>query len=402
MSGSRLEILRNQISAGDYAQAEKTVDALSLDFTLSLDLYFSVLRHAVHAKQPVLVDTLTEKGLLGIEKIADSLLFVHCMEEVTLLLAACGREKMDEPAKKWVTALLAALERQSEKGSYATVKAVASFANFSGRYALRKKDVSWFAEVCLQTAGWTVRSDCPEAGVLFWPVLEAWMHRINRHALVDALPALFDALLLFLQAEMDKGKFWRGFLPYWRTVATIASLNPLHSMASDWVEQLLLLWVRGESTDAWRSVVQSIGEVSRVAVRNHEFKQAFPMFRPLTDLARVTLADELKFGSGPDPDSSRQKILRLVCEETLRICDMSARNDISSVAGDRIEEMFQYWTADPAYESQFRSIQRFCQLMLIYWSLNRRKASRKWEPREPKLTESVLSEEDREKLSFLL
>lgn len=402
MSASHWEILRTQISEGEYTQAEKSIDALSVDFTLNLPLYFSILRHAIHARQPALTGILTGKGIDGLDKVAGSLLYVHCLEEAELVLAACAREKMDEPARQWIEAIAGSLERQSDKNSYATVKAVASFAEKAGRYALRKKEIDWFADVAQQTTRWLSQSELREAQCLLMSVFESWMHRIQRHSLVDALPVFFDSALLFLQATRMKEAFWNQFLPIWRVAATISSLNPFHSMASDWVEQLLLLLIRSESGFAWRPVVRVIGEVSRVAVSKHDFSQAFPVFRPLLDIARVNLADEIKLGNGPDPESSRQENLRLFCGETLRIAEIAARNDVTAVAGDRIEEMFQAWIVDPDYEAQFRSIQRFCQLMLIYWTVHRRKSSRKWAPREPQLTEPVLSETDRQKLSFLL
>ena len=81
---------------------------------------------------------------------------------------------------------------------------------------------------------------------------------------------------------------------------------------------------------------------------------------------------------------------------------MAAHKDFSAVAGDKIEEMYHSWLSDPEYESQKRSIERFCQLLLIFWSQNRKRAARKWTPRDEKLATPLLSEAERQKLSFLL
>ena len=121
------------------------------------------------------------------------------------------------------------------------------------------------------------------------------------------------------------------------------------------------------------------------------------------DLGRIQLNDELKFGTGPDPENPRQRIIRLVCLATLQIADVAAHGDMGAVVGDKIEEMYRTWAADPHFEPQVRSIQRFCQLLLIFWANNRKRAAKKWAPREKMLAEALLlSEEDREKLTFLL
>jgi len=164
----------------------------------------------------------------------------------------------------------------------------------------------------------------------------------------------------------------------------------------------LLLTIRAEETAFWRPVTQKIAEVASLAVAKHGVSASFTVFRPLLDVGRVNLGDELKFGTGPDETSLRQLIIRLVCTEAIRVADMAAHKDFSAITGDKIEEMYHSWLRDPSYESQTKSIERFCQLLLIFWSLNRKRAARRWTPREEKLAAPLLSEEERGKLSFLL
>jgi hypothetical protein len=174
-------------------------------------------------------------------------------------------------------------------------------------------------------------------------------------------------------------------------------------MASQFVEHLLLFTVRSADSELWLPVSEKIGEAAVLAVSKHGVQAAFSVFRPLLDVGRVNLGDELKFGTGPDPDSMRQRIIRLVCRETLRIAEMAAHADLYAVSGDKIEEMYRCWVSDPQYESHIRPIRRFCQLLLIFWSINRKRAAKNWTPRDKTLSVPLLlTEEDQAKLSFLL
>lgn len=262
--------------------------------------------------------------------------------------------------------------------------------------------MEWFGEIATQTFGWASRLQQVGLAEFFLPTLDAWMHRITRNDLVEALPAFFDAVYFLYLAEADQEAFMTDFLLEWRATATIACLNPVSPMASEWVAQLLLLTIRTENPICFRPVVQRIGEVAGLAVIKHSLQDSFPVFRPLLDVGRVNLTDELKFGSGPDPASLRQRIIRLICDEMLKISDMASRAEVMAVAGDKIEQAYQCWIKDPAYESQLTSIERFCQLLLIYWSMNRKRAARKWTPRDTRLSDPILTDEDRAKLTFLL
>ncbi len=402
MSVKKSDLLHQQIAAGDFEQAENTAHLLSGNTSISQDEFFRYLRHAVNARQSRLVDILAEGNPQFFALGVDAVSLQQFMEEISLLLAACRREKMNDQAHMLVGLVLRMLEKQTAPIEQPALTAVAKFADISGRYALRRKDIRWFDDIAGQTMGWASRYGQGRPSGLFLPVLDSWMHRINRLGLVDALPVFFEAVFLLYLAETDKEDFIAAFLLEWRSVTTIASLNPVSPMASEWVEQLLLLTIRTENGSYWRQVTQRIGEVASLAVTKHDIQASLPIFRPLLDVGRVNLSDELKFGSGPDPASLRQRIIRLVCDETLKIVDMAARTDISAVAGDKIEEVYHSWINDPAYESQSNSIRRFCQLLLIYWSMNRKRAARKWTPREKKLSEPLLTDEERAKLTFLL
>jgi hypothetical protein len=349
-----------------------------------------------------LADILTEGTPVVFDSVANEAQLQKLMEECALLVASCRREKMDEQARVLVGLALGSLEKQPLPNEQRTIAAVARFSEISGRYALRRKDVQWFGKIAGQTLGWASGQDRFGLREIFLPVLDSWMHRITRVYLVDALPAFFEAVYLLYLNDQDKDEFWAAFLLEWRATAAIASQNPVSTMASEWVEQLLLLTIRTENAAYWRPVIQRIGEVAGLAVTKHNIQESLPVFRPLLDVGRVNLADELKFGSGPDPDSVRQRIIRLICDEMLKISDMASRSVLMSVAGDKIEEAFQCWILDPAYESQTVSIQRFCQLLLIYWSMNRKKAARNWTPREQRLSDPLLTEVERRKLTFLL
>jgi hypothetical protein len=282
------------------------------------------------------------------------------------------------------------------------VAAVAKFAGIAGRYALRRKDLIWFGQIALSSVNWASRCENCAVSEHFFPVLESWMHRITNQALFDGVPVFFEATFLLLMAETNKTEFMSRLLQEWRAVAATACLNPENPLASQWVEQLLLMTIRLEERAYWRPVTQRIIEVASLAVVRHGVAASFTVIRPLLDVGRVNLADELKFGTGPDDSSLRQLIIRLSCNAAIHVADMASQADFAAVTGDKLEEMYHSWLRDPSYESQTRSIERFCQLLLIFWSLNRKRAARKWTPREEKLSASLFSDEERAKLSFLL
>ncbi len=402
MSVKDMTLLHQQIAASDFEQAETTAKRLAADTSFSFDGFICETHHAVNARQSNLALILLEGAERYFTTAVDAKQLESRVEPLTLLIASCRREKMDEPARRLSGLVLELLDKPDFSSSREALAGIAKFAGIAGRYALRRKDLDWFSAISRQTVAWAVRCESGAAGQVFLPVLDSWMHRITRQELFDGVPVLFESVFLLLAAEPNRGEFLNSFLQEWRTVAATACLNPENPLASEWVEQLLLLTIRAEETAFWRPVTQKIAEVASLAVAKHGVSASFAVFRPLLDVGRVNLGDELKFGTGPDETSLRQLIIRLVCTEAIRVADMAAHKDFSAITGDKIEEMYHSWLRDPSYESQTKSIERFCQLLLIFWSLNRKRAARRWTPREEKLAAPLLSEEERSKLSFLL
>ncbi len=399
MSVSGWEVLRQRISAGEFEQALQSVPDLAAAKATTLSDMSAAIHHAIYARQPELTLTLLEgtrrffavsgpddlRGLLG---------------QMTAVLAACTREKMIEPAQKTTEMVLGLLSDPNCPASGELLPAGAKFAGWAGRFALRRNDGAWFAEIVSRTAAWAAKTGSGEAML---ETVDSWLHRILRYDRVEAIPALFEALSALYDAVEGKNAFLTNFLTEWRAVSAMACLNPESPAASLLVEELLAFAARTKEPENWAPVVEKVGEVAALAVTKHGIAAGFPVFRPLLDLGRLQLNDELKFGTGPDPENPRQRIIRLVCLATLRIADMAAHGDMGAVAGDKIEEMYRTWAADPRFEPQARSIQRFCQLLLIFWANNRKRAAKKWAPREKMLAEPLLlSEEDRGKLTFLL
>ena len=399
MSVSGWEVLRQRISAGEFEQSLQSVPDLAAAKATTLSDMSAAIHHAIYARQPELTLTLLEgtrrffavsgpddlRGLLG---------------QMTAVLAACTREKMIEPAQKTTEMVLGLLSDPNCPASGELLPAGAEFAGWAGRFALRRNDGAWFAEIVSRTAAWAAKTGSGEAML---ETVDSWLHRILRYDRVEAIPALFEALSALYDAVEGKNAFLTNFLTEWRAVSAMACLNPESPAASLLVEELLAFAARTKEPENWAPVVEKVGEVAALAVTKHGIAAGFPVFRPLLDLGRLQLNDELKFGTGPDPENPRQRIIRLVCLATLRIADMAAHGDMGAVAGDKIEEMYRTWAADPRFEPQARSIQRFCQLLLIFWANNRKRAAKKWAPREKMLSEPLLlSEEDRGKLTFLL
>jgi len=402
MSVSGWELLRRRISAGEFEQALQSVPDLAVARSTRLSDFSAAIHHAIYARQTELTLSLLEgtrrffavsgpddlRGLLGL---------------MTAVLAACTREKIIEPAQKTTEMVLELMSAPSCPASGELLPAGAKFAGWAGRFALRRNDLAWFAEIVSRSVAWAAKAGSGQSGEAMLETVDSWLHRILRYDRVEAIPVVFEALSVLYDADEEKNAFLANFLTGWRAVAAMACLNPESPAASLLVEELLAFAALTKEPENWATVVEKVGEVAALAVTKHGISVGFPVFRPLLDLGRIQLNDELKFGTGPDPENPRQRIIRLVCLATLRIADMAAHGDMGAVAGDKIEEMYRTWAADPRFEPHARSIQRFCQLLLIFWANNRKRAAKKWAPREKMLSEPLLlSEEDRGKLSFLL
>lgn len=402
MSADILATLHRQIASGEHEQALRTAQGLPGIRSLSLAELMAGIDHAVNARQPELATALLAEGRRFFAR-EDPALLQRLLEEMTTVLAACWREKQDEPARRTIGLVLELLVAPECRCPLECIPAGSRFAGLAGRYALRRNDSGLFAEIAGRTSGWAAREEAGRGGIAFLPALESWLHRMLRHERNDALPAIIGALTILYSREADKQGLLSAFLTEWKITAAAACLNPDSLLFPQLTEQLLLFADGTGNPQVWASVAGAVGEVAALAVTKAGVPDAFSVFRPLLDVGRVNLADELKFGTGPDPDSMRQKIIRLVCGETLRIADMAAHAGLMAGAGDKLEEMYRTWVADPQYETQIRSIQRFCQLLLIFWTHNRKRAAKNWSPREKSLSEPLLlTEEDQAKLTFLL
>jgi hypothetical protein len=401
MSGNAMGLLHQQIARGDFEEALQNAPHISNAKPATFSDWIGLIQHALNARQAELAVVLLEESRRFFVS-ADIATGRQIVEEVTTLLAACWREKMEAPARKAISLTLELLELPNGPVRKPDQPVVVHFAGLAGRFALRQNDEVWFGQIAVCTAAWAARELGGQDGEGFLEAFDTWLHRILRNDRAHAIPALFEAFAILYAAETDKEIFASEFLKEWRAVAASACLNPISPVASELVEQLLLFTIRTGDAKLWSPVTERISEVAALAVAKHGVMGAFPVFRPMLDVARVNLGDELKFGTGPDSDSMRQRIIRLVCAETIWIADMAAHSDFGTVAGDKIEEMYQSWIKDPRYEPHIRSIQRFCQLLLIYWANNRKRAARKWTPREKNLSDLLLlKDEDHAKLVFL-
>ena len=402
MSVSGWEVLRRRISAGEIEQALQSVPDLAAARGTTLSDMSAAIHHAIYARQTELTLSLLE-GTRRFFALSGPDDLCGLLGQMTAVLAACTREKMMEPAQKTTEMVLELLSAPNCPASGELLPAGAKFAGWAGRFALRRNDVAWFAEIVSKSAAWAAKTGSGQTGEAMLETVDSWLHRILRYDRVEAIPVVFQALSVLYDAVEEKNAFLTNSLIEWRAVSAMACLNPESPAASLLVEELLAFAARTKAPENWAPAVEKIGEVAALTVTKHGVVDGFPVFRPLLDLGRLQLNDELKFGTGPDPENPRQRIIRLVCLATLRIADIGAHGDMGAVAGDKIEEMYRTWAADPRFEPQARSIQRFCQLLLIFWANNRKRAAKKWAPREKMLSEPLLlSEEDRGKLTFLL
>ena len=357
--------------------------------------------HAVSARQQGAAVLL----LNGAERFLspDPVFLTGFIVQLTSLLGTCWREKMDEAAGKAISLALEGLERLQEPCGQETLAAAAELAQRAGRFALARRNDALFEQVAGKVSVWLAGQCDGKAAGYMLPAMEAWLHRIVRHERTAAVPAVFDSLQVLLAAETDKLAFLDGFLREWRFAVATAGLKPGNPLAVQLMEQLLLWALQADNRSFWPSVIRSAGEAAAFAATRHGVTGGFFLVRPLLDVGRVSLSDELKFGAGEEPDSLRQLLVRLICVQVLRIANLAARGDIMAVAGDKIEELYKAWVGLPESEPHRRSICRFCQMLLIVWAQHFRRAAKKWAPRETELAEPLLlSGEDQAKLAFLL
>lgn len=402
MSADSWAVLNEKLATGESEQAKSVAETLIGRQNLSFRDLVGATRHAISAKQPEVALVL----LAGSEQFIrcrDVVVLQELISEMTTLLAACWREKMDAPAHKITDLVLHALSEPFPDRTKELAEVVAGFARTAGRLALLRKDDAWFDIIAMQTMTWMALAYAGAVDEQALPVLDSWMHRIVKHERLAAVSILFTVLAILVPTAADRKKFGEDFLREWRVAAATACLNPQSRVSAAMVEQLLLFALKLEDKVFWPPVAQTIGEVAGLAVTKNGVAESFSVMRPLLDVGRVMLGDELKFGTGADADSLRQLIIRLVCEQTLRVGNLAARSDITAVTGDKLEEMYKSWMGTLDYEPHVRSIRRFCQLLLIVWVHKHRRAAKKWAPRERELSEPLLLfEEEQEKLIFLL
>ena len=192
MSVKDMTLLHQQIAAGDYEQAETTAKRLAADTSFSFDGFICETHHAVNARQPKLALILLESAERYFTTAVDAKQLESRVEPLTLLIASCRREKMDEPARRLSGLVLELLDKPDFSSSREALAGIAKFAGIAGRYALRRKDLDWFSAISRQTVAWAVRCESGAAGQAFLPVLDSWMHRITRQELFDGVPVVFE------------------------------------------------------------------------------------------------------------------------------------------------------------------------------------------------------------------
>ena len=402
MSAERVEAPTEQSAATDDAQARQSAEKLVAGRNANLGELMLAASHAVRAGQPAAAMILLDGAGRFLHN-PDAGLMRNFIEEMVTLLGICWREKMNEPALRAIELVLEILAEPLPAGAVELAPAVAGFTQRAGRFALLRREDDLFAGIAAQSSSWLAKACGGNSAGLMQPVIEAWLYRLVKHDRVTALAAVFSAMQTLMAAETDKTALLGNFLQEWRVAASTASLKPNNPLAVQLMEQLLLFALQSDNRDFWPPIVQTSGEAAALTVARHGARDGFFAVRPLLDVGRVMLGDELKLGSSEEPSNLRQLILYLVCDQAIRIANLAARRDMGAVAGDKIEEMYGKWMGMPDQEQHRRSVCRFFQVLLIIWSHKFRRAAKRWTPRENELSEPLLlSEEDQAKLTFLL
>jgi len=365
--------------------------------------WFQIMEHALAAESGSLSLRLIEGFTVATKELDwEPEEINQFMSRIKVMVVSAWKRRLDESAVNLSRLGLVIAARHAEKTVPATDKLVTGFAGRCGSLAMARKNGEWLTAVRQGFCVWLLARPIGQA-IEVLSVLTEWLYpmvKVDRPEWVEEIFQVIDILVeqgLWEKAESD------GFLEEWRSATAIASLNPYSRMASMLVERLIKSAMDRRNPDYWQAVVRQAGTIFSLAITRYALVDGFPILRPIFDAGRLLMLEELKFGSGEETDGDlRQKALRLILFQGLQALELAARSELTSTAADMIEKMYGVWTADPEYIPYRRSIKKFCQLYLIYWSQIRRRQAKNREPLNRELVEPFMfSDEEWGKLDFL-
>lgn len=323
------------------------------------------------------------------------------LEQLGFIAVVAFKERHGFLTAKVTDIFFAFLERRDWGNNPAAAAVAVDRLKIIGVLALRRKDAAMFREIAVRLlASLPPQQPPPEFAAALVTLTGVWLHRMVQN---DDM-AMFALLTDFVDGLRENGVFSQtaimALVKEWQGLAGSASLNPQSELAPAISEFSLRLAFSFGDQKHWGEAIAAAGQVGRLSLQRHGIKRGFPMVMPLLECGRTLLTQELRFGSGEDPDSFRQRALYLLVRECMTLAEFTARQDIKLTAGDVIVDFFHEWTSGE--QANPKTAKRFCQLLAAYWLRVRARQAKRVTLSAELAEPPLLSDADKQRLGFLL
>lgn len=321
-------------------------------------------------------------------------------EQLTLIGAVALKEKQYFLVAKAAENILAILERADLTSEKPIVQASLRALKVMGSIAVRRRDPALFREIAARLARWVIDNTEYNLSGEIVPVLNVLLHRIVKSGDTAIFDVFSELIVQLCEAGVWSEEAINLLLPEWTNLAGLACLDPNSVLAVKIIEIMPCLIDKGQNIRQWTLVVNNTGQVAKLAISHHGLKDAFPVVVPLLEMGRRYFMAELKFGEYAD--GFRRQVLFKILKECLMLITFVARQDMTVTPGDVVADIFQLWLIHPPAAANPKSIKKFCQLLLIFWTRTRRRQAKRYIPANRELIEpELISEDEKKRLEFL-
>lgn len=329
---------------------------------------------------------------------------VAYIEQLTIIGIYALRERHNFLAAKVTDIVFQGLERLTwTKNPGAMVAALKSLGRI-GSLALKRNDLDLFKEIgtrifaLLKTDKQGTVQDIKVRQAIAG-VLTNWLERAVRSDRTEIIEDLWLFTAIAVKNGIASEDILLDMLKEWETIANTASLNPYSRLSDIIISEILDTAYKQYSYEFFCRIVYEVSQSGILAVNHQELADAFKVIRPLFDLGRKLMVDELKFGVEGNYSFRRQAMF-LVVKECLVIIDYLNRKDLLKNSPDVIFEFCSLWQTDESARFTGKSAGKFCNLLLLQWARVKEKQAKKTLKCQALLAAELLSEQEIAKLGF--
>lgn len=207
-------------------------------------------------------------------------------------------------------------------------------------------------------------------------VLGAWLHRAARNEQEENIRDIL-AVVEHLVNDAKLGE--RDFLQVaaeGQSIAGVFTCNVFSKVPQLLAERYLQIAYCSESRSCFQAMVTFAGEIGRMAIYQHGFRQSFSFLEPLLIFGRKLFQTERKFGYSEISSDFRQHCLQAILKEFCMTMEFAARQDLTTSVGEVVLWLLTSWQSQSNAKAHRKSVKLFCQLLYCYWcQMRRRKGS---------------------------